>query len=405
MGDSSVDTGCDILIAGGGPAGAALALALADGARRITVVEARAQPPQGDTRATALGAGSVRLLTALGVWAELAPGAVPVHTVEVSQAGQFGRARLRASELGTDYLGQVVAYDALARVLAGAARAAPGVEWLAPASVEDIRSEDAAVRLQVLAPDGVCERTAALAVAAEGTHSPLRAAAGIGTRTHDYEQTALLTPVETRGDPHTGYERFTADGPMALLPAGGASRTLVWTLPPERARAHQSLDRSAFAQAVGRCLGRSLGPVVARGTPAAWPLKRVEAQQSWRGRVALIGNAARTLHPVGAQGFNLALRDVGWLAASLATAADPGDPEVLEAWARARRLDRACTRGFTDILARGFVRGGRALAGVRAGALIGLDSCPAAKSTLAGQTMGLIAGLPRIGRWQLEGRS
>ncbi len=394
----------DIVIVGGGPVGAALAIALADDTRAITVIEAHAEPPGGDTRATALSESSVRLLDALGVWPELAGDAVPIHTVEVSQQGHYGRTRLRAEDQRVRALGQVVAYDALARGLAERARGAPGVEWLAPATVAAIDQDADGVRLGIDGPDGHTERGARLAVAADGTRSPLRERLGIGVREYDYGQTALLLPLETGGDPNTGYERFTAEGPMALLPAGGRRRTLIWTLPPDSAETMAALTPERIAERVAALLGRSFGPIVPHGPPAAWPLRRVEAERGYDGRVALLGNAARTLHPVGAQGFNLALRDVCGLAAALEPARDPGDGETLAAWSRARQADRWRTRLFTDVLARGFVRGGHGLGAVRAGALLGLDSCSVARDGLAAQTMGLLGGLPRVGSWHLERR-
>lgn len=394
----------DIVIVGGGPVGAALAIALADGVRAITVIEAQANPPRGDTRATALSESSVRLLGALGVWPELAGDAVPIHTVEVSQQGHYGRTRLRAEDQGVRALGQVVAYDALARGLADRARGAPRVEWLAPATVMGIDQDPDGVCLGIDGPDGQTERRARLAVAADGTRSPLRERLGIGVREYDYGQTALLLPLETGGDPNTGYERFTTGGPMALLPAGGRRRTLIWTLPPDRAEAMAALAPKRIAERVAARLGRSFGPIIPHGVPAAWPLRRVEADRGHDGRVALLGNAARTLHPVGAQGFNLALRDVCGLAAALERARDPGDDETLAAWSRARQADRWRTRLFTDVLARGFVRGGHGLGAVRAGALLGLDSCSIARDGLAAQTMGLLGGLPRVGSWHLERR-
>jgi len=394
----------DLVIVGGGPVGAALALALADGARAITVIEAQARPPVGDTRATALSESSVRLLDALGVWPELAGDAVAIHTVEVSQQGHYGRTRMRAQDQGVRALGQVVAYDALARGLAEHARGAPGVEWLAPATVAGIDQDADGVSLAIDGPDGHNERRARLAVAADGTRSPLRERLGTGVREYDYGQTALLLPLETGGDPHTGYERFTSEGPMALLPAGGGRRTLIWTLPPDQAEAMAALTLERIAGRIAARLGRSFGPIVPHGPPVAWPLRRVEAERGHDGRVALLGNAARTLHPVGAQGFNLALRDVCGLAAVLGHARDPGDAETLTAWSCARQADRWRTRLFTDVLARGFVRGGQGLGAVRAGALLGLDSCSIARDGLAAQTMGLLGGLPRVGNWHLERR-
>ncbi|MDX1609961.1 MAG: FAD-dependent monooxygenase [Halofilum sp. (in: g-proteobacteria)] len=399
-------TDCDILISGGGPAGAALALALADGRRRIVVVEPRAEPPTGDARATALAEGSIRLLDALGAWAPLAPDSVAVRRVEVSQRGHFGRTRIDAAEEGVTALGRVVAYDALARVLAGLARAAPGVEWLAPRAVADARGEPEAMAVRIEHPDGGAaeERRARLVVAADGTDSPLRRALAIDTRVHDYGQTALLVALEAGGDPHTAHERFTDEGPLALLPAGGRRRTLIWTVAPERADELLALSPADFAAAVEGRLGRGQAPVRMLGTPARFPLRRVEAQYASGYRACLVGNAARTLHPVAAQGFNLALRDVCGLAAALAEVDDPGDESAREAWLERREADQWRTRAFTDLLAERFAERGAAPGAVRAGALLGLDLCPAGRHALAAQNMGLADGLPRVGRWRLGPR-
>lgn len=400
---------CDILISGGGPAGAALALALADGRRRIVVVEPRAEPPQGDARATALAEGSVRLLDALGAWDALAADAVPIRRVEVSQRGHFGRARIDAAEEGVAALGHVVAYDALARVLAAKAAAAPSVEWLAPAAVTAARGEPGAMAVTLAEPgpegEPLGEHRARLAIAADGTDSPLRRALAIETRVHDYRQTALLAAIECGDDPHTAHERFTDDGPLAVLPAGGRRRTLIWSVPPERAATLQSLALDDLAAAIAERLGRGLAPVRLTRPPATWPLRMVEARYSLGYRACLVGNAARTLHPVAAQGFNLALRDVCDLAAALVDADDPGDEVLHEGWLQRRAADQWRTRSFTDGLARHFAEGGAAPAPLRAGALLGLDLCPAGRHLLAAQNMGLLGGLPRVGRWRLDPRA
>lgn len=401
-------TDCDILISGGGPAGAALALALADGARRIVVVEPRAGPPTGDARATALAEGSARLLDALGAWDELAADAVPIRRVEVSQRGCFGRTRIDAADEGVAALGHVVAYDALARVLAGRAARAPGVEWLAPAAVTAARADAEAMTLELAEPgDGarpLPPRRARLAVAADGTGSPLRRALAIGTRVHDYHQVALLIGIDAGGDPYTAHERFTGDGPLAVLPAGGRGRTVVWTVPPARAEELLALAPGDLAAALAARLGHGLAPVRVARAPVSHPLRMVEAQHTTAYRACLVGNAARTLHPVAAQGFNLALRDVCALAAALAGVEDPADERVHDHWIAQRGGDQWRTRTFTDQLARRFGEGGAALGAVRAGALIGLDLCPPGRHALAAQNMGLLGGLPRVGRWRLERR-
>lgn len=397
-------TDCDVLIAGGGPAGSALALALADGHRRVTVVEARSAATGGDARSIALSAGSARLLDALGVWPSLAPDAVAIERVEVSQQGHFGRTRLAAADAGLPALGYVVAYDRLTAVLAEAAASAPGVTWLAPARVAGADADDDAIGVAVEADDPARAGTyrAALAVAADGAASPLREALGIATHVHDYHQTALIAPVEADGEPHTALERFTADGPLALLPRGGRRRTLIWTLPAERADEVAALPTTEFAGAAGRLLGRGLGALSVIAAPVAQPLRRIEAASATAPRAVLVGNAARTLHPIGAQGFNLALRDVCTLAESIVTVGDPGAPDVLADWRSARSRDQWLTRGFTDVLARGFHGGGFALAAARAGALLGLDLCSLGRQGLVAQTTGLLGGLPRVGGWRLD---
>lgn len=394
----------DVVIAGGGPAGSALALALAlaDGHRRIAVIEARRGMPSGDGRATVLAEGSVRLLDALGAWAGLAETAVPVLRVEVSQQGRFGRTRIDAREEGVGALGRVVAYDALARALAEAARAAPGVDWIAPATVAGTEVTGRH-RIVHVAADGVaqCHRSR-LVVAADGTASPLRTALGIGAQTFDYGQSALLADVQAEGDPCTAHERFTADGALALLPAGGRCRTLVWTLSTSEAESMCGLSAPAFAAAVGERLGCQHQPVELLRKSRAWPLTRVEAEAAVGQRAVLVGNAVRTLHPVAAQGFNLALRDVCSLAEHLLEVEDPGTPACLDAWQQRRRRDQWLTRTFTDVMARGFAHGKGVPPSLRAGALLGLDLCTSGRHLLAAQTMGLTGGLPRVGRWRIR---
>lgn len=394
----------DVLIAGGGPAGSALGLALAGGGRRIAVVEPSTAQAGGDARAIALSEGSVRLLEALGVWRQLRSHTTPIRRVEVSQRGHLGRTRIDARDEAVAALGRVVPLARLARTLADAARSAPGVEWLAPARVEAADPTDTRLRLTLGGDAAPVQATTALAVAADGTGSPLREALGVGKTVHDYGQSAVLAGVEAGGDPHTAHERFTTEGPLALLPGDGSRRTLVWTMDRDRVDRIAGLSRDELAAAAGERLGRSLGPLRLLGEPATYPLRLTVAERLGAKRAVLVGNAARTLHPVAAQGFNLALRDVCALADRLHGVADPGDARVLRDWRRERRSDQWRTQAFTDALARGFHGGGLPGGALRAGALLGLDLCPPARHALAAQTMGLVGGLPRVGSWRLGGQ-
>ncbi len=391
----------DVVIAGGGPAGSALALALAGDDRRIAVVEPSTARASGDARAIALSEGSVRLLDALGVWSQLQGHATPIHRVEVSQRGHLGRTRIDARDEAVAALGRVVPLARLAAVLADAARAAPGVDWLAPARLEGADATDTRLRLTLGGDAAPGCATTALAVGADGTGSPLREALGVGKRVHDYGQSALLVGVEAGGDAHTAHERFTEDGPLALLPGGGRRRTLVWTMERERIDAFAQLAPDALAAVAAERFGRSIAPLRVTGEPASYPLRLTVAERVTAKRAVLVGNAARTLHPVAAQGFNLALRDVCTLAECLHGRADPGDAHVLRAWRRQRRGDQWRTQAFTDVLARGFHGGGLPGGALRAGALLGLDLFPPGRHALAAQTMGLVGGLPRVGSWRL----
>lgn len=399
---ANIPADCDVLVAGGGPVGSALAVALADGRRRIVVVEAQAGPPGGDARATVLADGSVRLLDALGVWAGLAGSAVPVRRVEVSRRGYFGRTRIDAAEEGVAALGHVVSHDELATALAAAARDAPGVEWVDAARANSAEIDGDAVRVCVERGDAAGSCAARLVVAADGTRSPLRDALGFRVSVYDYGQVALLATLRTACAPHTAHERFSDGGALALLPAGDRRSTLVWTVAADRADALVDLPRQEFAAAAGRLLGRSVCPVESLVVPVAYPLKMVEADRLVGERAVVVGNAARTLHPVAAQGFNLALRDVCALAEHLAEHDDAGASTALAAWSRARHGDQRRTRAFTHALARYVGHDGWIPAGVQAGTLLGLDLCPAGRHALAAQAMGLLGGLPRVGRWRIR---
>lgn len=395
-------TDYDTLIAGGGPVGSALALALAQGGQRVAVIERRAELPPAGNRAIALAAGSARLLDALGLWSTLASDAVGIRQVEVSTNGHFGRTRITAAEMGLPALGYVVGYGALARTLAASARDHPDIDWLAPTEVTDAHVEDAAIRVTTEMAGDQAGYSARLAVAAEGTESPLRRAFGIGTYSHDYAQHALIFDVNAGGDATVAHERFTRDGTLALLPRGGARRTLVWALDAETAAERADWPLEYLQQRLAAELGADHAPLQLNGTPVSYPLQRVEAETLVAERGVVIGNAARTLHPVAAQGFNLALRDTCALAERVLAAADPGDAGVLAAWQRSRRPDQWLTRDFTDFLARAFGHAPPALGGVRAALLLGLDLCPAGRQLLADQTTGLAHRLPRVGRWRPE---
>jgi 2-octaprenyl-6-methoxyphenol hydroxylase len=359
----------DLLIVGGGPVGGALALALRDEGARVMVVEARAAPAS-DVRALALSTASTRALAQLG--ADVDAVGTPIQTVHVSQAGSFGRVVLDARDLGLAMLGQVVPYCEVSARIHGALCAAP-VDYRTATTVQDLKTLDGyAVATLAHAGATYCV-TAGLVVLAEGGR--LLKAVGLEAGERDYAQQAVLAEVTT-DRPHGGraWERFAADGPIALLPLRGTEPrvgrlTVVWTRPAEDPLAVARMDDAEFLAALQARIGERAGYFQSVGPRAAYPLKLRWARHPVGRRVAVVGNAAQTLHPVAGQGLNLGLRDALTLARVLRGTAPAvwGQADTLARYAALRGRDSATTIGVTDGLIRLFdlemplVQSGRAV--------------------------------------------
>lgn len=350
---------CDALVAGGGLAGGLAALALARLGFAVTLVEAREPPPakdageNADGRSISLSLASLRVLEALGVDGALAPASQPITTVHISEAGHYGRLCFTAREMGVPALGRVVPADPL---LAGIMRAAKdaGVERICPATVAATAPDDdgASRSVTLEGPDGKMTLSARLLVVADGAGSALRDALGIGHSTHRYGRTALVTTARVASPrPGVAYERFTREGTLAILPHAGDRVGVVWTVSEDRAATLAALAPDAFLDRVADALGRRLGAMRPAAPIRHFPLSATQARAQTAARAVVIGNAAHSLHPVAAQGFNLSVRDIAVLAECLAGRTDPGRADALDAWSRRRRRDQVRTRAYT-----GFVR-------------------------------------------------
>lgn len=337
----------DIVIVGGGPVGCALALALRDSGLRIVLLEARAAGG-GDARPLALSYGSRLILERLGVWPALAATATPIRNIHVSQRGGFGRVGLAASEAGFPELGYVVDYGRVAQVLAQAA-AATSAQCRTGARVMAIHGEDPA-RVDYEYGGEQRELSAALVALADGG-----AAGESTTKAIDYQQCAVTARVVSeRPHNNTAYERFTAHGPLALLPDGeneDAGWALVWTTTPEHARELCTMAPEIFLRELRAAFGGRVGNFTVVSGRATYPLQRRRAQAA-ADHIVLIGNAAQTLHPVAGQGFNLGLRDAWELGEQInsRSAAALGSRAWLDAYRKRRRVDRSAGLGFTHAL-------------------------------------------------------
>lgn len=401
-------TACDVLIAGGGMVGASLAVALGNLPLHVTLVESIppgvAGQPSFDARTTALSRSSQHILAALDIWPSVSGQASPIERIHVSERGRFGTSVIDAAEEGGEPLGYVVENRLLGAALWKKLEGLPGITLRSPATVTSVSGTADGLAVSVRDGNGtVQEVSTRLLVVADGARSALRQALGVTARSRSYDQVAIVGNVavrEGRGAPGIGvqaYERFTPDGPLALLPAGPGRYVFILTRRTDAAPSIAALADADFLDLLQREFGFRLGRFLKVGTRYSYPLELVEAGAVTAHRVAIIGNAAHGLHPVAGQGYNLGLRDVAALAELIASAVgDPGAPELLSRYAAWRRPDQRNVVAFTDGLVRLFDRSG--LGPLRGIGLQLFDTVPGAKGWLARRTMGLAGARSRLSR-------
>ncbi|HSW13683.1 MAG TPA: 2-octaprenyl-6-methoxyphenyl hydroxylase [Solimonas sp.] len=387
----------DVAIVGGGLVGASLALALSGGRHRVALVEAAAPPaaaPSWDERCIALNHASHSIFAALGVWDELAPAAEPIISTHISERGRFGVARFTAAEAGLPALGHNIPVRHLGSVLWQRAQAS-GTTLFCPARLASLQLQGDRVRLQL---EGGAELSARLVVAADGAMSAVRGMLGIGHEQRDYEQSAIVTALRL-ARPHAGcaYERFTPDGPIAVLPKPDNACSLVWTVPAGQVQAMLDCSDEEFLAQAQDTFGERLGRFTVLGRRNAHPLSRVLSERLTVPRVLFAGNAAQSLHPVAAQGFNLGLRDVAAVAEALQSADDAGAPELLRAYEQARQADRERVAQFTDRLVRTFSNRLPGFAALRHLGLLAMDLTPPLKQAVLWQNLGY-GSAPQLAR-------
>lgn len=334
--------GIDVLIRGAGPVGCVAALALRDSKKVAVLADGTPAPA---FRPIVLSYASRLILERVGAWRSLE--ASPIDAIHVSQAGSFGRTILGASDAGVPALGYVVAYADLVKALR--------------APLADLMS--------------TAEQPARCTVHAEGTS----AEAEVKRYPHD----ALVAIVDyAPAARSSAYERFTREGPLALLPVGGRY-ALVWSLPPERAAALAAAPEGEFLRELTAAAGGRPGQAIGVEGRAVQALSLRVRQTRVGERSVYIGNAAQTLHPVAGQGLNLGLRDAWDLAQIMRDAADPGEPAVLARFSARRRFDASATIRITDLLAGAFLGANPVVAAARGAALTALDIFPAPRRFFA----------------------
>jgi 2-octaprenyl-6-methoxyphenol hydroxylase len=382
----TMSTQYDIAIIGGGPVGAALALALRGSTLKVCVLEVRpANSASNDARALALSYGSRLLLARLGVW-DVLHDVSAIRTIHISQQQNFGRAVLRAAEMEVPELGYVLPYPALQDALTNALQNS-NVASIYSASVTQLQGEADCATIGYQQNGAAHTLHARLAVVADGGKL---LAQQYPLEVRDYGQSALITHV-TCSAPQTemAYERFTPQGPLALLPFKGGYE-LVWTAPHQLMQEMLTWDDAHFLGELHQHFGDRVGEflTVSKRTCFTLGLKRAP-QQTPMPHTVLLGNAAQTLHPVAGQGFNMGLRDAWELAQEILDAAPEtlGTEAMLAAYRAHRRIDREAGIRFTDGLVRLFSNDLPLVSAGRAAALTALDCLPFVKKFVAKRMM------------------
>lgn len=389
----------DIVIAGGGMAGASLALGLAHRGFDVGIIEAvdrgADEQPSYDDRTLVINRASLNILTRLGVVDDGLP-QCPIRRIDVTRAGGFGHVRLSAREQGIDRFGAVIVARELGNRLLTRLESADRVIQYCPERLETFHVDDDRVRVRLASGTTM---SASLLVGADGTGSAIRQAAGIASTLHDYRQSAMIFNVTaTPPSSDIAFERFTPVGPLAFLPQPEGRYGVVWIDANTRIDEAMSFDDDTLVETLRRRAGSAFGDFERPGGRARYPLKLLQTPVPIGERTVVIGNAATTVHPVSAQGFNLGLRDVAALIEVLESARDPGAPVWMARYAQRRRSDQAETVRYTDTLARAFTN--RSLpfrvgtgAGLAAHALL-----PGLRRRLANAAMGFREPVSKLAR-------
>lgn len=402
----------DIAVVGGGLAGASLACALANTGLTIALIEAVAFDAPVDenmkARTTALAWGTRVMFDELGLWSAMASDATAIERLHVSQAGHFGRVKVDCREYELPALGYVVPNLTMIGAMRARLADLPHVSVIAPARFESLdRRNDGRIDIVISEEGQERKLSTRLLIGADGAHSRVRSALDINARIDDYGQSAIITKVRTER-PLVGcaYERFTPDGPVAMLPFNEEVAATVWAVPSEQAEHLCSCRDKTFIAELQARFGHRLGQLELAGPRGAYPLSRVLCDSAWAERAALIGNAGHSLHPAAAQGFNLAIRDALGLAKSLCEHQslsganfDPGHAGNLAAWAESRHPDQHRVANFTDRIVRLFSNHVPLLGHVRGIGLFGLSLAPEIRSGMARRSMGF-ALLDDVTLWE-----
>lgn len=389
----------DMIIVGGGLVGHCLAKALAEHPISIAIVEAVPTVKQTgfdyDARSIALSYGSKQIFELWDVWNQLNLHATPIQQVHVSDQGHFGFSRIDAKKMQVPALGYVIEMQHLLCSLIDAVLPYDNITRICPATVSEIKQQQDKWVVTIEKDNIKTDFVTSLVVAADGGNSALRQWAGLEAKEWDYEQCAVIANVSLQ-KPHlqVAYERFTQNGPMAMLPMSHQRSALVWSIKRNEVDDILQLSDSEFLKRLQKQFGYRLGKLTEVGKRFSYPLKAHYVRQQTREGFVLLGNSAHTLHPIAGQGFNLCLRDVKVLADTLSKAIEEkqsiGQMAVLDRYFQLRKSDQMVLFRYCDSLVRLFSTQFLPIVYLRNIGMLSMDLFPYGKNTLAQMNMGLI---------------
>ncbi|MDD9890357.1 MAG: 2-octaprenyl-6-methoxyphenyl hydroxylase [Gammaproteobacteria bacterium] len=400
----------DIVVVGGGMVGASFAQALSQSLKEkcpsVLVIEAagpdtaKELQPSFDARSTALSFGSRQIYESMQLWDGLQDCVTPIHEIQVSDKGRLGSALLNRGEQNVEALGYVVENASLGVVLNARMQTSSVIEFLAPATIENISPVPNGMKLSVSNGEGSYAIHAGLVVLADGGRSPICQQLGIEQAKESYRQHAIISNVSfEQAHNNIAFERFTDSGPLAILPLRnfeGENRcSLVWTVEDENSNALMQFDDEEFIEALQQSFGNRLGRITGIGDKFCYPLSLSIAKEQIRPGIVLLGNVAHTLHPVAGQGLNLALRDISALVDALkqavVTQESLGSMNTLQSYIDRQDFDQQKAILFTDSLTKLFSSNRGTNVASRKLGLLSLEIIPAVRKSFAEQAMGLVA--------------
>ncbi|OTA21775.1 monooxygenase [Xenorhabdus beddingii] len=388
----------NVIIVGGGMAGATLALAisaLSRGQLQVSLIEA-AEPTQAhpgfDARAIALAYGTCQRLDQIDIWSVLKHCVTPITHVHVSDRGHGGFVNIRADDYAIPALGNVIELHDAGIHLFDLLKHSPNIKLHCPAKVNSFERSANSVIVTLNTGEKL---TGELLVAADGSHSAIAQACNIPCQKQSYGQVAIIANILTSEHPQgRAFERFTEHGPLALLPMSEGRSSLVWCHPLEKQSEINGWSQAEFIQYLQQAFGWRLGKIWEAGQRYSYPLALLTANRQISHRLALVGNASQTLHPIAGQGFNLGMRDVMALAQVVSAAAvsgqDIGSYKILAQYEQQRQADRETTIGITDGLVRLFANDDLPLRIGRNLGLMTMETLPPMRDLFARQTLGWV---------------